>query len=64
MRHRLKEKRTRSTLRIELNRTCSVGPPKGERSRAQLTLRILKMMSQVAAIVGALAAFAEIVHRW
>jgi hypothetical protein len=64
MRHQVKEKRTGSMPRIELNQTCNVGSPDGERSRAQPSLRVLKMLSHVAAIVGAPAAIAEILHRW
>jgi hypothetical protein len=64
MRHQVKEKRTGSMLRIELNQTCNVGSADGERSRAAPSLRILKMLAHVAAIAGALAAIAEILHRW
>ena len=64
MRHQVKEKRTRSMLHIELNQTCNVGSPDSERSGGQLSLRILKMLAHVAAIAGALAAIAEILHRW
>jgi hypothetical protein len=63
MRHQIKEKRTRLMLRIELNRTCRLGSPDGERSRTDLSLRVLKMLANVAAIAGALAAIAEIPHR-
>jgi hypothetical protein len=64
MRHQVKEKRTGSMLRIELNQTCNVGSPQSRRSRPELSLRILKMLAHVAAIAGALAAIAEILHRW
>jgi hypothetical protein len=64
MRHQVKEKGTGSTLHIELNQTRDVGSPDSERSRAQPSLRIVKMLSHVAAIAGALAAIAEILHRW
>jgi hypothetical protein len=64
MRHQVKEKRTGSTLHMELNQTCNVGSPDSERSRAEPSLRILKMLAHVAAIAGALAAIAEILHRW
>jgi hypothetical protein len=63
MRHQVKEKRTGSTLHMELNQTCNVGSPDSERSRAEPSLRILKMLAHVAAIAGALAAIAEIPHR-
>jgi hypothetical protein len=46
MRHQIKEKRTRSMLRIELNRTCRLGSPDGERSRTDLSLRVLKMLAR------------------
>jgi hypothetical protein len=64
MRHQVKEKQTGSMLRIELNQTCNVGTPDSGRSRADLSLRILKILAHVAAIAGALAAIAEILHRW
>jgi hypothetical protein len=64
MRHQVKDKRNSSMLHIELNQTCNVGSPDSEQSRAQPSLRIVKMLSHVAAIVGALAAIAEILHRW
>jgi hypothetical protein len=64
MRHQVREKRTSSMRIIELKQTCNVGSPDGERSRGQLSLRILKMLAHVAAIAGALAAIAEILHRW
>jgi hypothetical protein len=51
-------------LRIELNQTCNVGSPDSERSHAEPSLRIVTMLSHVAAIVGALAAIVEILHRW
>lgn len=35
MRHQVREKLTRSMLRIELNRTCRIGSSDGERSRVQ-----------------------------
>jgi len=34
MRHQVNEKRTRSTLRIELNQTCNVGSPDTVRNSA------------------------------
>ena len=64
MRHQVKDKRMGSMLHAEVNQTCRVGSPDGERSRAQPNLRVLKMLSHLAAIVGALAAIAEILHRW
>jgi hypothetical protein len=64
MRHQVKEKRTGSMLRIEVNQTCNVGSPDNEQSRAEPSLRVVKMLSHLAAIVGALAAIAEILHRW
>ena len=64
MRHQVKEKRTGSMLRIELNQTCNVGSPVSERSHAEPSLRIVTMLCHVAAIVGALAAIVEILHRW
>ena len=64
MRHQVNEKRNSSMLHIEFNQTCNVGSPDSERSRAEPSLRILKMLAHVAAIAGALAAIAEILHRW
>jgi hypothetical protein len=64
MRHQVKDKRMGSMLRIEVNQTCNVGSSEGDRSTAQPSLRILKMLSHVAAIAGALAAIVEILHRW
>jgi len=63
MRHQVKKKGNSSMLRIELHQTCNVGYSDGKRS-AQPSLRVLKMLSHVAAILGALAAIAEILHRW
>jgi hypothetical protein len=63
MRHQIKKKRTRSMLRIELNRTCRLGSPDGERSRTDLSLRVLKMLANVAAIAGARRRSQEILHR-
>jgi hypothetical protein len=64
MRHQVKENRTGSMLRIELNQTCDVRVSAKWAIRADLSLRILKMLAHVAAIAGALAAIAEILHRW